>query len=84
MNQPLVPATLTHVTSARLLPSIQEFGLVPDVGPRSRMLGEHTPRVYLFADPAAAADGVTNWLGECFEPDEMLTLLAISIHTLNF
>lgn len=47
------------------------------------MLGEDAPRVYLFDSLITAADAVTNWLGECFEPDEILMLLAIDSSSLT-
>lgn len=72
-----------HVTPARLLVSIQEHGLVPSIGPRSRQLSEDLPRIYLFADEAAAHDGVASWLGELFEDHDTLALLAVDTHGLT-
>lgn len=71
--------TLYHVTPSDNVPSISKNGLVPQIGPRSRSLGESKLITYFFPDRDAAEQAVMNWLGEEFEEDEPLTLLEVLV-----
>lgn len=66
-----------HVTPAADLESVMARGLEPRIGPRSRLLGEALPKVYLFTSIDAVDDGLCNWLGDQFDEDETLVLLAV-------
>lgn len=65
--------TMYHVTREHDLGSILRDGLIPQVGERSVSLGEHEPRVYLFATLDAVMDA--QWLYEGFDEDEPLVVL---------
>lgn len=61
-----------HVTPSENLAGILEHGLVPDIGSRSKELGELTPMVYLFTD----MDSLENacWLEDYFYDDELVVV----------
>lgn len=67
MNQLLQMAL--HITPASNLRSIAANGLIPAIGPLSKLAGEATPRVYLFPSINEAATALDNWLGELFSDD---------------
>lgn len=66
-----------HVTARSNLRAIRMQGLLPQVGPRSADAGEQVPAVFCFADRTAMEDGVSNWLGEQFDENEVLVALSI-------
>lgn len=68
-----------HITPTANVPAILMEGLQARIGPRSEQLGEPAPAVYLFATLEAADNALGNWLGECFEDDEQLSLLAVDL-----
>lgn len=71
--------TLYHVTPLRNVRKIMQNGLVPQVGPRAKELGEEEPAVYLFRTREDAADGVDHWLGDQFPDGEPLALLEVKV-----
>lgn len=73
-----------HVTLTSRLQAILSEGLRPQVGPRSKQMGEMIPAVYCFADRLACIDGLSNWLGDCFDPDEELVVMEVDIGGLAF
>lgn len=75
--------SMYHVTPTANLPAIKEQGLVPQIGPRSQQLGEATAQVYLFPTLTAAEDALMNWLGEEFDEDEPLTMIAVDVDGLH-
>jgi hypothetical protein len=75
--------TFFHVTRAERLPSILEQGLKPAVGRRSREANDHRPAVYVFPSEQAASDALATWLGEEFEPDADLVMLAVDVSCLE-
>lgn len=65
-----------HVTPYSNLETIMKEGVTPSIGLRSLELGETQKRIYLFTSLQACEDGLTGWLGECFEEleDELVIL----------
>lgn len=68
-----------HATPARNLSSIQEHGLLPSIGSRSRMLGEELGAVYLFPSLEDLDNALSNWLGELFDEEGSLALLQVDV-----
>ncbi len=68
-----------HVTPTRNVFGILEEGVKPNVGERSQALGEDTPRVYVFTDPMALEDALSNWLGEAFDEEDALSILLLEV-----
>jgi len=68
-----------HITPAENLPSISRDGLVPAIGPRSKELGERVSAVYLFPSIESMEDALANWLGDAFDEDVVLALLAVDV-----
>ena len=68
-----------HVTPERNLIKIQKIGLVPHIGTNSSSYGETEGRIYLFPTPLDADDAVMNWLGDLYDEDDQLALLAVDI-----
>lgn len=76
-----------HITEKRNLASIQEKGLVPSVGPRSKDLGEPENVVYFFRSLEDVDNALLNWLGEWYEDyeDEIdLVILEVNLHGFEF
>lgn len=62
--------TYYHVTDVRNLDSILQDGLVPQIGPLSKQLGdtgETAPAIFLFTSDEACRDAMSSWLGEAFD-----------------
>ena len=72
-------ATAFHVTTADAWERIRIEGLVPQIGPRSEMLGESEPLVYLFPTLLHVEDALSNWLGESIEDDLKVIVLEVDI-----
>lgn len=68
-----------HVTPSKNLRSIQENGLVPSIGQRSRDLGEEREAVYLFPSREDLDNALSNWLGELFDEEEPLAILQVDV-----
>lgn len=56
--------TLFHVTPVENWPRIQAEGLKPQIGPRSQLVDETTPAVYLFPTMMDLDDALMQWLGD--------------------
>lgn len=72
-----MPQLVYHVTPASNLTAIYAQGLVPQIGPRSRLARESRPAVYCFPTQEAMETALSNWLGEQFDLDEELVVLQI-------
>lgn len=73
-----------HLTPANNLVSIAANGLLPSIGPLSKLAGETTPRVYLFPSANEADVALHNWLGELFdETDTRVALLLVDVTGLS-
>lgn len=68
-----------HVTPTKNLRSIMKNGLRPRVGDRSVKLHGEENGIFLFPTLDDVEDAVSNWLGDEFDEDEDLTLLAIDV-----
>lgn len=69
-----------HITPASNLSSIAANGLIPAIGPLSKLAGETVPRVYLFPSPSEAMTALDNWLGELFEDaSRQIALLLVDV-----
>lgn len=68
-----------HVTETKNIPSILKQGLIPQIGPRSEMIGESIPAIYLFKDKLDVEDAVLNWLGDLVDEDESLSILKVKL-----
>ncbi len=60
-----------HVTPASNLPAILAEGLQPSIGPRSALLGESRPAVYLFQERADVENALMGWLGDELDEEEV-------------
>lgn len=65
---------LYHVTPTDNLTSVLQFGLVPQIGDRSTLLGENSKNIYLFTSAEACETALMNWLGDEFEDVELVVL----------
>ena len=72
-----------HVTPSKNLPFIQEKGLLPSIGERSRSLGEEREAVYLFPSQKDMDNALSNWLGELFDDSEELAILQVDVSNAN-
>lgn len=68
-----------HVTPTRNLPSIHKLGLIPQIGPNSRQLGETQPLIYFFPTRVDVNNALMNWLSDQYDDDESLSLLTLNI-----
>ena len=68
-----------HVTPTKNLRSIMKNGLRPQIGDRSVKLHGEENGIFLFPTLDDVEDAVSNWLGDEFDEDEDLTLLAIDV-----
>lgn len=68
-----------HVTPIGNLESILANGLVPQIGKRSKEIGEVQARIYLFSKFEEMENALMNWLGEAFEESEELGILQIDL-----
>ena len=66
-----------HITPTSNLESILKNGLVPAIGPRSQLIKEIEPGIYLFTSKIAAEDALSSWLGENL-PVEPVSLLKVN------
>lgn len=64
-----------HICRDKDIDSILKYGLVPTIGINSETLGETVEGIYLFPDEITMNDA--NWLEDCFEDDEELTVLRV-------
>lgn len=68
-----------HVTSVANLPSILVEGLQPRIGPRSALLGEGCPAVYLFRACQDVEDALMGWLGDAMDEQELAIIQVGSV-----
>jgi hypothetical protein len=66
--------TYYHVTPERNLVSILKHGLMPQIGPRSRELGETSAALYAFPSRQHCEDAMTGWLGDALGDDPVVIL----------
>lgn len=60
-----------HVTPVANLSAILAEGLQPRIGPRSALLGEGCPAVYLFRARQDVEDALMGWLGDAMDEQEL-------------
>ena len=72
-----LPKVLYHVTPAKNLPSILRHGLTPNVGSRAAKIYGEQSGIFCFPDKVSVEDAMMNWLGDQFDENETLALLAI-------
>lgn len=72
-----------HVTTESALPSILKQGIVPAIGPRSLLLGETQPAIYLFSKDTEVEDGLVNWINNAFSEEETLYVLECNLEGLD-
>lgn len=72
-----------HVTPTRNIKKIMQQGLIPAVGDRSKKITDEKSGIFTFPDKTSAEDAIMNWLGDEFDDDEDLSLLAINIDGLR-
>lgn len=72
-----------HITTADALTAILAQGLVPQIGPRSKMLNETMPRVYFFSDMSSLEDAMVNWINNAFSEEETLYVLECNLEDLD-
>jgi hypothetical protein len=70
--------TYYHVTPKENLSSVMKYGLIPQVGEWSKELNEGKA-VFLFPTEADMEDALQNWLGDCFNEDDELVSLEITL-----
>jgi hypothetical protein len=70
-----------HVSPSGNIDSILKNGLTPLIGPRAEELGESEPAIYLFPDLASVDTALWNWMGDCFDEDEVLALFEVTVPT---
>lgn len=68
-----------HVTPTRNLRSIMKNGLRPQIGDRSSQLDGEVEGIFLFPSLSDVEAAVSSWLGDEFDEDEELSLLAVDI-----
>lgn len=71
----VMPDHAFHITRRGNLASIGEHGLLPLIGPLSKLAEEKEPRVYLFTSIDDAETALMNWLGDIFEEAELSLLM---------
>ncbi len=70
---------LYHVTETKNLENIKNQGLIAQIGQRSLKIKEYKKAVYFFKDIEAVENALENWLGDQFDEDAELALLAVNI-----
>lgn len=68
-----------HVTPVANLPSILSEGLMPQIGPRAKRVGEKRPLVFLFPDLETVEDALMGWLELEFGAESELALLRVDL-----
>lgn len=76
--------TYYHVTTEANWPAIQRDGLIPAIGPRSAEFGEPEAAICLFTSDEALDTGLGSWLGEMFDEDEVLVVMAVDMEGLTW
>lgn len=73
-----IPKQLFHITPYENLNNILYMGLHPAVGPRSILIKEVKPAIYLFSSIEAVETALSTWLGNELT-EERLVLLEINL-----
>lgn len=68
-----------HVTAEKYWSQIKTQGLIPSKQKRGQGFEDSPHGIYLFNTKIEAEEGVCNWLGDCFEEDEVLICLEVEI-----
>lgn len=68
-----------HVTPTGSVRRIMKRGLIPQIGARSRSIGETEPAVYVFVTWADLEGALCNWLGVAYKPNQKLTVLELTV-----
>lgn len=71
--------TLYHVTTRSALADIREKGLIPQIGPRAKLMDETIPCVWLFTYQHAMEESIMNWLGDEFDENEDLMICEVTL-----
>ena len=69
--------TYYHITTPSAWEKIQQEGLIPQLGERSKKVNEQWPAVFLFESRAAMEDAYFGWLGDEYEKETKLVILAV-------
>ena len=69
--------TYYHITTPSAWEKIQQEGLIPQLGERSKKVNEQSPAVFLFESRAAMEDAYFGWLGDEYEKETKLVILAV-------
>jgi hypothetical protein len=78
-NPPTRPKAFYHVSLTRDEDQILAQGLIPQIGPRAKELGETEPRVFLFPSMEDLDNALYNWLGEELPEEEGITVYEIML-----
>lgn len=70
--------TFYHVSLKKNLSSIMQHGLIPQIGERSKEMNEEEG-VFLFPTIEDMNTALGQWLGDCFEEEEVLMSLEIKL-----
>lgn len=73
------PEFVYHVTPSRNLASILLQGVIPMIGPRSQLGREATEACYFFPTVEAVSYALENWMGDVFDDDDRLSVLAVAV-----
>ncbi len=68
-----------HTTPTRNWQNIQNEGLVPTIGPRSKQLSTEKDGVFMFVNEEALDDALSNWLGDQFDCSEELVTMKVTL-----
>ena len=72
--------TVYHVTPEENLPSIRKNGLVPQIGPNSKEVGETTKAVHVFLDHDSLVDAMMNWESMDWHDEDQPELSLLTLH----
>ena len=72
--------TVYHVTSEENLPNIRKNGLVPQIGPNSKEIGETDEAVHVFLDRDTLTDAMMNWESMDWHGEEEPELSLLTLH----
>lgn len=70
--------TVYHITPSINLKSIEQHGLIPQIGSNAQAIGETKPVIYLFSTIEDSDTALGSWLGDLYDDDEDLIRLTIT------
>lgn len=70
--------TVYHITPAINLKSIEQHGLIPQIGSNAQAIGETKPAIYLFPTIEDSDTALGSWLGDLYDDDKDLIRLTIT------